>query len=348
MSDFYLDKKYVGIVSTKLRNYKVKQEHPFLANFSCCFCGDSATSKHKARGYFVEKKGNIFFYCHNCNIPPKSVPSFLKAIDPIAFQDYLREKFSVDKKPDRTEEKINTLKSQVRSKITFDSKSSLKPISRLPEDHVAKQYILQRKIPSEFMDKLFYVDKFKEFVNSLIPGKFNSLQIDSPRIIIPFLNQSGKLFGFQGRSFLSGKGLSKDLRYISIVLNDEYPKIYGLNTVDQERDVYVLEGAFDSMFVDNSIATCDANYLKAEELLPKANKIYVPDKDRRNKEVLANIEKLIKHKCRVCLMPSYVGGKDINQMIIDGKTKEEIKSIIDKNVFQGLELQMKFNEWKRI
>ena len=56
------------------------------------------------------------------------------------------------------------------------------------------------------------------------------------RIIIPFITQEGDVFGFQGRS-LSNTGL----RYITILLDEDQPKIFGLNTLDYDKRVFTSQ-----------------------------------------------------------------------------------------------------------
>ena len=51
---------------------------------------------------------------------------------------------------------------------------------------------------------------------------------EEPRLVIPFFDKSREMFALQGRAL----GQS-DLRYITIKLSDEYPKIFGLDRVDK-------------------------------------------------------------------------------------------------------------------
>jgi DNA primase len=68
---------------------------------------------------------------------------------------------------------------------------------------------------------------------------------DEPRIIIPLFYQN-TLVGFQGRSL----GLNK-VKYITIMLTDDAPKIYGLDEIKKDATVYITEGPFDSIFISN-------------------------------------------------------------------------------------------------
>ena len=66
---------------------------------------------------------------------------------------------------------------------------------------------------------MFFVNKFYEWVNTIIPNKFPSLENDHPRIVIPFFDENNKMFAFQGRSFNS-----ENPKYITIILNPEIDK----------------------------------------------------------------------------------------------------------------------------
>ena len=74
----------------------------------------------------------------------------------------------------------------------------MKSIKQLDDEHPAKQYVIGRKIPSEFYDKLFFCDKFGQLVNKVKPNTYKTK--DHPRLIIPFYDTTGKLFAFQGRA----------------------------------------------------------------------------------------------------------------------------------------------------
>ena len=67
----------------------------------------------------------------------------------------------------------------------------------------------------------------------------------------------------------------------------------------------------------------------------------------RNRDIVKQIEKSIDKGYNICLFPEDTKGKDINEMIQNGLTSDEIKSIIDKNTFSGLSAKLKFTHWKR-
>ena len=44
------------------------------------------------------------------------------------------------------------------------------------------------------------------------------------------------------------------MRYITIMLDEDSPKVFGLDRVNETEPIYIVEGPFDSLFLDNSIA----------------------------------------------------------------------------------------------
>ena len=79
--------------------------------------------------------------------------------------------------------------------------------------------------------------------------KFRSINIDYPRLVIPFFDKSGKMFAYQGRAFGN-----ETPRYITLKLVSEKEKIYGLERIDFDSHVFVVEGPIDSLFIDNCLA----------------------------------------------------------------------------------------------
>ena len=105
----------------------------------------------------------------------------------------------------------------------------------------------------------------------------------------------------------------------------------------------MVEGPIDSLFLDNCIAVAGADFTK----LPKENTTVIFDNERRNLEVLKQIEKTIYEGYEVVLWPDDLKEKDINDMILAGKTKDEIKTIIEKNTYQGNMAKIRLTAWRR-
>ena len=320
-----IDSKYIGLISSRLSKFKrVKAD---LYNFRCPLCGDSKKHKNKARGYVYPLKADMNYKCHNCGAS-STFSNFLKSLDSTLYKQYIFEKFQTR----------NTGKGSIIEKPKLDFK---KPVFKkqldLPkasEVAVAKEYLEKRMIdPTKF----YFAKKFKEWVNTK-KQTFDTIGRDESRIIIPMYDTERNLIGFQGRSLGPNS-----VKYITVMLHEEAPKVYGMDQIDKSKSVYVVEGPFDSTFVNNSIALCgsdgDLEYLKTCDL------IYVYDNEPRNKEIVSRIERCVRGNRRVVIWPNSIEQKDINDMVLAG---HDIMSVLESNTYLGLEAQVQFNIWKKV
>jgi predicted RNA-binding Zn-ribbon protein involved in translation (DUF1610 family) len=321
-----IDSKYIGLVSSRLQKFKrVKSD---LYTFRCPICGDSQKNKNKTRGYIYPVKNNTNFKCHNCGAS-LSFNNFLKQIDPTLHKQYTLEKFKEG----------HTGKNFVVEEPKFEFK---KPIFKkrldLPkasENPIAKLYLEKRLLNP---DKFYFADKFQEWTNTQKPT-FSRIVRDESRIIIPLHTREGEIFGFQGRSI----GPSK-VKYITVILNDSIPKVYGLDMVSTDETIYVTEGPFDSTFVQNAIAMCGSDIL-LDSLNLGDDIVYVLDNEPRNKEICNRISKLIDGGKKVVIWPKAVQQKDINDMVLAGLS---VMNVLKSNTYRALEAKIKFNEWKKV
>ena len=146
------------------------------------------------------------------------------------------------------------------------------------------------------------------------------------------------LVGFQGRAL----GPSK-IKYITIMIDDEAPKIYGLDNIRRDAPVFITEGPFDSTFLRNSIAMCgaDGDVGKWGVSTP----VWVYDNEPRNKEITTRISNTIDRGESVVIFPDYVTQKDINDMVLAG---HDVQSMVESNTYKGLEAKLKFTVWKKL
>jgi hypothetical protein len=320
----FVDVKYINLISHRLQ--KFKRIKTSLYNFRCPICGDSQKNKNKARGYLYQVKSNTNFKCHNCGINV-SFNNFLKSIDANIHKQYTFEKF----KEGHTGRNFTVEDPE----FNFEE-PKFKPKLNLPkasENLDAKKYLENRKLNP---DKFYYTDKFKEWTNSLQPT-FDSTSKDEPRIIIPLFYQN-TLVGFQGRSLGPNK-----VKYITIMLDDNAPKIYGLDEVQKDQTVYVTEGPFDSTFVRNAIALCGADGDISKWGISDC--VWIYDNEPRNAEIHRRIEHCISKGDKVVIWPSNIQQKDINEMMLSGLN---VQSVIESNTYSGLEAKLKFTTWKKI
>jgi transcription elongation factor Elf1 len=243
----YVDKKYIALASVKLDRFKQKSE--FLWNFRCPYCGDSSKNKIKARGYVYRKKSDLFFMCHNCGVST-TLGRMLKHVDPGMYSRYNMEKYQAGttnraiEEPDFDLPEISHVK-----KIEFD----LPAISSLAPNHPARQYLDSRKLPKEAYNNIFFSSDYKALSDVVCQYKDKPVLRNDERIAIPFRDVDGTLLGVQGRALGDSK-----VRYILIKVSEDSKKIFGLDKVDFSKPVYVVEGPFDAMFLENSLAMMDA------------------------------------------------------------------------------------------
>jgi predicted RNA-binding Zn-ribbon protein involved in translation (DUF1610 family) len=320
-----VDSKYIGLVSSRLQKFKrVKSD---LYNFRCPICGDSTRNKNKARGYIYAVKNNTNFKCHNCGAS-LSFNNFLKEMDPTLHKQYTLEKF----KEGHTGRGFVVEAPKLEFKKPVFKKSLNLP--KASSNPVAKEYLEKRKLNPE---KFYFADKFKEWTNTQ-KVTFDTIGRDECRIIIPMYDRDNNLIGFQGRSLVPNS-----VKYITVMLDEEAPKIYGLNEVNDKLPIYVVEGPFDSTFVNNSVALCgsdgDLGYFEG------SNVILVYDNEPRNREIVNRIGKCISRGQSVVIWPSGIIEKDINDMVLSGLN---VMDVLKSNTYSGLEAKIKFNNWKKI
>ena len=323
----HVEIKYLNLLSSQLQRFK--QKKPYLWNFRCPYCGDSQRNKNKARGFVFQLKGDLLYKCHNCQISVP-FPKLLQDQNPLLYKEYRLEKFTAPKRVDMRKVERIVSKSPVFVKNIL---SDLTPLENLNNSHPAKEYILQRKLP---LEALYYTEKFKDWTNSVKPDSFPDTDNDEGRIIIPFKDKEGNVFGFQGRA-LSNTGL----RYITILLQEDANKIFGLNTIDYEQTVYITEGPFDSMFLHNSIAMAGADAVVPSGIL---HGVFVYDNEPRNQQITDRIAKHISAGDSVVIWPSTIKEKDINDMVLSG---HDVQEIVSSCTYSGLTATLKFNDWRK-
>ena len=132
-----------------------------------------------------------------------------------------------------------------------------------------------------------------------------------------------------------------------VTIGSDEKKLFGLHRLRKSERIYVLEGQFDSYFIQNSVASGDSNLGSVAAIFPELDVVLVYDNEPRNRDIVKQIEKSIEKNYKVCLFPENTKGKDVNDMIQNGLTSSEIKDIIDVNTFSGLTAKLKFTQWKR-
>lgn len=340
----WIDNKYIGLLSNRLEKFQRKDTN--LYNFRCPICGDSKKNKLKTRGYVFCKDNSLIFKCHNCGAG-LSLGNLIKQLDEQLYKEYQLESFGERQGNSTPQYKPPTPPDITKivwpKYLKGDSPlKQLKKVSQLNADHPAKLYCVKRKIPPQFHSKLFYAPKFQSWVNTYIPNKFKEGAVDEPRLIIPLLDYDGSFIGCTGRSFAP----KSSLRYITVIVKEGRPKVFGLHGIDFSKKVYVTEGPIDSMFLPNALAMAGADLSGVE--LDSSNTVIIYDNEKRNSDITKRMEKMINAGYNICIWPTSIEQKDINEMILAGRTEADIKLIVDQNTYKGLEAKMALSIWKRV
>ena len=321
-----IDSKYIGLVSSRLSKFKRVKAN--LYNFRCPICGDSQKHKNKARGYFYQVKVNTNFKCHNCGAS-LSFNNFLKQIDPTLHKQYTLEKFKEGFAGGNNfvveEPKFNFKKPVFKKTLDLPKASEVR---------VAREYLENRKLDAT---KFYFAAKFKKWTNTQ-KQTFDTIGRDESRIIIPMYDEDKTLIGFQGRSLGPNS-----VKYITVMIKDDAPKIYGLDKVDCQKPIFVIEGPFDATLVENSVAMCGSDIdLRS---FGWSDCIYVYDNEPRNREIVNRIAKTINRGDKVVIWPTIINQKDINDMVLSG---QNIMNVLESNTYSGLKAKIKFNNWKKV
>ena len=92
------------------------------------------------------------------------------------------------------------------------------------------------------------------------------------------------------------------MRYITVMLDENKPKIFGLDNINETKPIYIVEGPFDSTLLDNSVA------MAGSDVDPRtyswSDYIWVYDNEPRNREIVNRISKSIDRGEKVVIWPN--------------------------------------------
>ena len=272
---------------------------------------------------------------------------FLKQMDSNIYGQYTLERYSETIGTQKVHKhKFDFKQPEFSSNTRSDEKlidSIMDRLDNLPDDHEVVQYATKRKIPRSAFNRLYYISNIKD-ITQLNEKYKDSIITSEPRLAIPFFDGSGKLL------VVSLRGIrGESLRYINVKVDEDAPSIFGLDQVDPTKEILIVEGPLDSLFLDNSIACAGTSFGKIDQLPLEKEKIpIIFDNQPKNREVGKLMNKYIEMGYKMVIWPDSVPGKDINEMIENGLTSVEIHSIINHNTFQGLSAKAKFSMWRKI
>ena len=345
----WIDIKYANLLSVQLERYAVKQQNPFLANFRCPICGDSRKNKNRARGYLFTKSNGLFYKCHNCGVGT-SLGNLVKTVNPGLFDQYKLERYTegldIGNAP-RPHAKVEFQNFTPQ----FEEKSPLDrlfdKVSELPNHNIGVRYLESRKLPHDKWSNIYFAYETKK-LTELCPDYDQIITFEEPRIIIPFYDRQNNLVGVTARAVDNPGGNRTDrMRYVTLRIDKMKPMVYNLNNVDTTKEVYVTEGPLDSMFLTNAVAAGNADLTRIENEIPKGNTTLVFDNQPRSHEIVKIMKNAMTDGWKMCVWPDKLNEKDINEMIIAGKSISEVEDLINTNTHSGLSLRLKLNAWSK-
>lgn len=248
----------IELLENVLGDYKMHNEGKGQISFDCPVCSHEIKGLGEGDG-----KGNLeinykigVYKCWSCGETHETHGSLHKLV-----------------KKYGTKKQLQFFEMMMPEDVEVHQKS-YKPV-RLPQEYVSfAKASLGLKLTHHYKQAYNYLKKRN--VSDEIINKYNiGFAYDGPyanRIIIPSYNLEGKLNFFVARSYLP----YTKMKY----KNPEAQKeiiIFNEHLIDWDRTIYLVEGAFDSIFVDNSIAMLGkvmSEYLHSQ-LYQKAKEIVI-------------------------------------------------------------------------
>ena len=332
------DTKYLSLLSPRLDRFKKVRD--YLWNFRCPQCGDSHKSKSKARGYVYRKKTDLFFKCHNCGVG-QSVGNLIKDLDPFLHKQYIMERYRAGETCKR-KSKAPEFKFETPTFKPKETNIDLPSIESLPKEHYARVYCEGREIPQQFMDKIFYAEDFKNWALSVCQVDYSTLMSGEPRLVIPFFDKDNQLIGAQGRALQESK-----IRYVTIKVHEDAPKVFGLERWNSDQHTYLVEGPIDSLFLPNCLAMAGAD-MSDLSILDKDKTTLIFDNEPRNFQIVRSMVKALQDGWKVVIWPNSIACKDINDMVLNGLSPNIIEEIINTNTYSGQRGEWEVKSWKKV
>lgn len=345
----YIEEKYVYLFSSQLEGFKKVGKN---CNFRCPVCGDSEKDKRKKRGWILGSKDRAVFYCHNCGTS-MSFQNLLKQFNPVLHKEYVIELM----KERGTFKERKELPEPVKMKApVFDTPTTNEfllhctPLSELHRKHPAVEYMLGRKLPEKKLSRLYWIDDMREMKSFDKMKKYNwNNAVEEGRIVFPFFSPDG-LVGVSCRSI----DPENPKRYVIYKFDESKQAVFGLYDpngkplINAKETVYVTEGAVDSLFLKNAVAVNGSD-------LPKISKgfktigikaVFVPDNEPRNKQIVGVYEKIINNEDVLCIFPTSVTEKDVNEMVLE-YGQEYVQELIEENTYSGLKAKLQLTKWRK-
>lgn len=342
---FFQIQKAIEVCSTMDR-YRLVRFSPLKINCRCPICGDSEKSKIKARFWVNEVDGELLVGCFNCGTH-SNFTSFCKSYYPDTFKELMFNKYNKDNN-EKVEIPSNIGKGfsniPEKSNIEIQVKKYCKCISDLPENHPIVNYVKQRKIPEKFYEYFWFTSEWQQLVHSIQKESYQNPKPEN-RLVMIIKDFDKRWTAIQGRSLQN----NPRNKYITIKENDNANKIFGLDKVDLNKQVFLVEGIVDSLFVENSVAITGGSMNFNDIPIPKEKRVWVWDNENRAQHTVERIEKAVNANENIVLFDNNWKSKDINDLIVkENISVQEVNNYLKNNIINGLLAQLKFKQWRKV
>jgi len=321
-----LDLNNLNLVTRKYAKLvlnSIKKDAPDQIIANCPLCGDR---RHRLSIAAVKDDIGVA-RCFNAGCPAENgmpFPVFLKMMDESLFQQYRKEKFDYDLGLDKPKDLNHLLKPKKVLNINLpDVFRHLEKLIDIPE---AVEYVKNRCVPESYyknwyfskdafikvLDKNYYVKNF---------------------IFIPII-QNEKLSGFYTRSI--------EEKRFSTILFPNAEKYWATENLNKNEKVFITEGIFDAIATgyENIVAMLSASlpdFLIDELKTP----IFILDNDKTGIEKALNY---VQGGYNVFIwVDEWEKYKDLNEVLCDGISRSKIRNIIENNIYNGLEAEIRIN-----
>jgi len=325
----YIQISYANRLGLQLENFKQKRADQWTFSHSCE--AKHGLQRKKSRGYIYEYKGALVFKCHHCGAS-NSLFGFIKEENPALYDEYRIEAYRAEHTPLQVQAPVEA------APVIDANLDGLIPVTSLPPSSAILKFLERRKIPNTKYNLLHVAKNFYPWATQYKP-EFRVVDDSSPRLVLPYFDMHGRVFGFTARTFSP----TVEPRYIHLRLDKNVDFIYGTERINPRKTIYITEGQIDSLFLENAVAVGGANYGSAFVQSVKSNCVIVPDNDwRRNSQVAGQLKKAINDGYKVCLFPATIKEKDLNDLAKGGMSLPEIKNVVDSHTYVGLTAQLEF------
>ena len=323
---------------------------------NCPLCYADGKSEPKSMVVIESGRGDcVILFCHRASCPSRAVSktgggirlaTYLRHFRPDVYDDY-RAALQVEARGIAPK-----LPAAVPAPPVFSERSSaadpetllafirseLPSAFSLPVDHPARLYVERRRLPERHRDLLLWDDAFNHTA-FLLDGQERR---PGARLVIPYLDVTGKKL-----TAILGRSIQPDVqpKYLAAKTDPDSSLIFGLDRIDPDRRVLVLEGPLDSLFLDNAAAVTGTALTKAAEFLPKEQLILVYDNQAK---IADHMIRAAQDGFRVAVwwFQGGEGRKDINDLVLAGYAPEKLAALLVENSFVGTDAVRRIRRWR--